>query len=55
MLEGRPIRVRHHADGDGMCAAIPVQQALENFIREVHADPDATRHLFKRLPSKATF
>ena len=55
VLEGRPIRVRHHADGDGMCAAIPVQQALENFITEVHADSDATRHLFKRLPSKAPF
>ncbi|MFW5948354.1 MAG: OB-fold nucleic acid binding domain-containing protein, partial [Halolamina sp.] len=55
VLEGRPIRVRHHADGDGMCAAVPVQRALENFIQEVHADPDAGRHLFKRLPSKAPF
>ncbi|KPN31173.1 DHH family protein [Halolamina pelagica] len=55
VLEGRPIRVRHHADGDGMCAAIPVQRALENFIQEVHADPDAGRHLLKRLPSKAPF
>jgi len=55
VLEGRPIRVRHHADGDGMCAAVPVQRALENFIGEVHADPDAGRHLFKRLPSKAPF
>ncbi|MFB6127572.1 MAG: DHH family phosphoesterase [Halolamina sp.] len=55
VLEGRPIRVRHHADGDGMCAAIPVQQAMENFIQEVHEDADAPRHLFKRLPSKAPF
>ena len=55
VLEGRPIRVRHHADGDGMCAAIPVQYALEGLIREVHGDPDAPRHLFKRLPSKAPF
>ncbi|WP_129115059.1 DHH family phosphoesterase [Halegenticoccus tardaugens] len=55
VLEGRPIRVRHHADGDGMCASIPVQLALENFIAEVHEDPDAPRHLFKRLPSKAPF
>ena len=55
VLEGRPIRVRHHADGDGMCAAVPVQQALSNFIEEVHDDPDASRHLFKRLPSKAPF
>jgi len=55
VLEGRPIRVRHHADGDGMCAAIPVQHALENLIRAVHEDADAPRHLFKRLPSKAPF
>ncbi|ELZ41422.1 phosphoesterase RecJ domain protein [Halorubrum saccharovorum DSM 1137] len=55
VLSGRPIRVRHHADGDGMCAAIPVQLALENFVRDVHEDPDAARHLFKRLPSKAPY
>ena len=55
VLEGRPIRVRHHADGDGMCAALPVQLALENVIAEVYADADAPRHLFKRLPSKAPY
>ncbi|WP_257300223.1 DHH family phosphoesterase [Haloarchaeobius sp. FL176] len=55
VIEGRPIRVRHHADGDGMCASVPVQRALEGFIAEVHQDPDAPRHLFKRLPSKAPF
>ncbi|MEZ3143466.1 DHH family phosphoesterase [Halobaculum sp. MBLA0143] len=55
VLEGRPIRIRHHADGDGMCAAIPVQQALEAFIDEVHGTPDAARHRLKRLPSKAPF
>ncbi|RKD97685.1 DHH family phosphoesterase [Halopiger aswanensis] len=55
VLEGRPIRVRHHADGDGMCAAVPVQIALERFIAEVHEDEDAPRHLIKRLPAKAPF
>jgi RecJ-like exonuclease len=55
VLEGRPIRIRHHADGDGMCAALPVQLALERFVREVNADDDAVRHLLKRLPSKAPF
>ncbi|WP_247731380.1 DHH family phosphoesterase [Halovivax limisalsi] len=55
VLEGRPIRVRHHADGDGMCAAVPVQLALERFIADVHEDADAPRHLIKRLPSKAPF
>ncbi len=55
VLEGRPIRVRHHADGDGMCAATPLQLAVENLIAAVHADPDAPQHLFKRLPSKAPY
>ncbi|WP_299334323.1 DHH family phosphoesterase [Haloplanus sp.] len=55
VLEGRPIRVRHHADGDGMCASLPVQVALERFIRSVHDDDDAPRHLIKRLPSKAPY
>ncbi|WP_256299391.1 DHH family phosphoesterase [Haloarchaeobius salinus] len=55
VIEGRPIRVRHHADGDGMCASVPVQRAIEGFIAEVHQDPSAPRHLFKRLPSKAPF
>ena len=55
VLEGRPIRVRHHADGDGMCAAVPVQLALERFIAEVHEDANAPQHLIKRLPAKAPF
>jgi RecJ-like exonuclease len=55
VLSGRPIRVRHHADGDGMCASLPVQVALERFITEVHDDDGAPRHLVKRLPSKAPF
>ncbi|MFC4552764.1 MULTISPECIES: DHH family phosphoesterase [Halorussus] len=55
VLESRPIRMRHHADGDGMCASIPVQLALEKFIEETHQNPAAKRHLFKRLPSKAPF
>ncbi len=55
VLSGRPIRVRHHADGDGMCAAIPVQLAVERFLRDVYEDPDAPQHLFKRLPSKAPY
>ncbi|PSP83203.1 RecJ like exonuclease [Halobacteriales archaeon QS_1_68_17] len=55
VLEGRPIRVRHHADGDGLCASVPVQLALERFVESVYADGDAARHLLKRLPSKAPF
>ncbi|PSP57746.1 RecJ like exonuclease [Halobacteriales archaeon QH_7_66_36] len=55
VLEGRPIRMRHHADGDGICASVPVQLALQSFIAEIHEDAKAPRHLFKRLPSKAPF
>ncbi|MFB6082050.1 MAG: DHH family phosphoesterase [Halanaeroarchaeum sp.] len=55
VLESRPIRIRHHADGDGMCAAVPVQLAIERLIEETHVDADATRHLVKRLPSKAPY
>ncbi|MFP4530549.1 MAG: RecJ like exonuclease, partial [Halodesulfurarchaeum sp.] len=55
VAEGRPIRIRHHADGDGMCAAAPVELALERFIEDVHEDPAASRHLLKRLPSKAPY
>jgi RecJ-like exonuclease len=55
VLEGRPIRMRHHADGDGMCASVPVQYALTKFIEDAHQDEDAARHLLKRLPSKAPY
>lgn len=55
ILEGRPIRMRHHADGDGLCASVPLQYALEQFIRETWLDPAAPKHLLKRLPSKAPF
>ncbi|WP_246987798.1 DHH family phosphoesterase [Halorientalis marina] len=54
-LNGRPIRMRHHADGDGICASVPVQLALERFVEAHHEDPEAPRHLLKRLPSKAPF
>ncbi len=55
VLDGRPIRMRHHADGDGLCASVPLQYALERFIAKMWEDPEAPRHLLKRLPSKAPF
>jgi RecJ-like exonuclease len=55
VLEGHPIRMRHHADGDGLCSSAPLQRALELFIADTYADPEAPRHLLKRLPSKAPF
>jgi len=55
VLEGRPVRIRHHADGDGMCAAVPVELALRRFVADVHEDPEAPEHLLRRSPSKAPF
>ncbi|WP_254271743.1 DHH family phosphoesterase [Haloarcula marina] len=55
VLEGRPIRMRHHADGDGLCASVPLQVALERFIADHYEDADAPQHLLKRLPSKAPY
>ncbi|MFC5970223.1 DHH family phosphoesterase [Halomarina salina] len=55
VLDGRPIRMRHHADGDGMCAAVPLQYALARYVESIHVDPGETRHHLRRLPSKAPF
>jgi RecJ-like exonuclease len=55
VLEGRPIRMRHHADGDGLCASVPLQFALERFIADNYEDDEAGRHMLKRLPSKAPY
>jgi len=54
-LAGRPIKMRHHADGDGLCASVPLQHALEGFVADHFHDPEATRHAITRLPSKAPF
>jgi RecJ-like exonuclease len=55
ILANRPIVIRHHADTDGMCAGLPVERAVERFIERTHWDPEAPRHLKKRLPSKAPY
>ncbi|MBO4248531.1 RecJ like exonuclease [Halomicrobium sp. IBSBa] len=55
VLEGRPIRMRHHADGDGLCASVPLQLALERFVAQHYQDDEAGRHMLKRLPSKAPY
>ncbi len=54
-LEGRPVVIRHHADTDGIAAGVALEAAMESFIGRTHADPDAPRHLVKRLPSKAPY
>jgi RecJ-like exonuclease len=55
VLEGRPIVIRHHADTDGIAAGVALETAVESVIAATHADPEAPRHLVKRLPSKAPY
>lgn len=55
ILDGRSILVRHHADADGICAGIAVEQAVLPILREECNDTDAEWHFFKRSPSKAPF
>jgi len=55
VLTARPIILRHHADADGICAAVAVEQAVTALIRETSGDFDAEYFLFKRSPSKAPF
>jgi len=52
---GQPILVRHHADADGISAAVALEQAVVALIRENGGDYDAASFLFKRSPSKAPF
>lgn len=55
ILESRPVYLRHHADVDGICAAVPIARALESFARRVHHDPNAATHLVVRSPSRAPY
>lgn len=55
VLSGRPVRVRHHADVDGICASVPIQLALERYVTRIHGQADASDYLVRRLPSKAPF
>jgi len=55
VFSARPIVLRHHADADGICAAVAIEQAVTALLRESGADFDAEYFLFKRAPSKAPF
>jgi RecJ-like exonuclease len=52
---GQPILVRHHADADGISAAVSLEQAVIALMRENGGDFDSDYFLFKRAPSKAPF
>jgi RecJ-like exonuclease len=55
VFTAQPIIVRHHADADGICSAVAIEQAVVALIRESGPDFDAEYFLFKRAPSKAPF
>ena len=55
VFTAQPIIVRHHADADGICSAVAIEQAVVALIRQSGADFDADYYLFKRAPSKAPF
>ncbi len=54
ILRSKPILLRHHADADGMTAALAVERAIVPLIRDING-PDAEYHFYKRAPSKAPF
>ena len=55
VFTSQPIVLRHHADADGICSAVAIEQAVVALIRESGGDFDAEYFLFKRAPSKAPF
>lgn len=55
VFTSQPIVLRHHADADGICAGVAIEQAVITLMRESGADFDADYFLFKRAPSKAPF
>ncbi len=54
VIKSRPIILRHHADADGMTAALAIEKAILPLIREVGGQ-DAEYFFYKRSPSKAPF
>ena len=55
VLTQQPIIIRHHADADGICAAVSIETAVTQFIRDNGGDPDQDNFLLRRSPSKAPF
>ncbi|HJH31543.1 MAG TPA: S1 RNA-binding domain-containing protein [Methanosarcinaceae archaeon] len=54
IIKSKPIVLRHHADADGMTAAVAIERAILPLIREV-GGADAEYHYYRRAPSKAPF
>jgi RecJ-like exonuclease len=54
VLKSRPIVVRHHADADGITAAVAIETAILPLIKEVGGS-DAEYYSYRRAPSKAPF
>ncbi len=54
VLKSQPIVVRHHADADGITAAVAIENAILPLIKEV-GGPDAEYYNYRRAPSKAPF
>jgi RecJ-like exonuclease len=55
VFSSQPIIIRHHADADGICSGVAIEQAVISLIRESGGDFDADYFLVKRAPSKAPF
>ncbi len=54
VLKSQPIVVRHHADADGITAAVAIENAILPLIKEVGGS-DAEYYNYRRAPSKAPF
>ncbi len=54
VFKSQPIVVRHHADADGITAAVAIETAILPLIKEA-GGPDAEYHNYRRAPSKAPF
>jgi len=55
IFTSQPIILRHHADADGICSAVAIEQAVVSLMKESGGEFDADHFLFKRAPSKAPF
>ena len=54
VIKSKPIVLRHHADADGMTAAVAIERAILPIIKDV-GGADAEYYFYKRAPSKAPF